>query len=184
MRSHSIVLSFFLMLAVACSPASKADKPTAASGTTDNNPDNPSTPNATTDQGGTNPTNTPSTDSDGGSKPPSNQAECIAVCEGQYPKAAVKNKSLDSTCMLGVCSNVCNDLVAGKNFPPDVDADAGVVCDTVKANSFPISTPSAQCSTCLANTPTCCTQWIAIFSSADGQALNGCAVNCFSNFSH
>lgn len=120
---------------------------------------------------------------DAGPKTPTNQAECVAVCESKYPKQAGQNKQLDNSCFLaGSCEPACNGLVVGKNYQPSVDPDAGPTCDTVKANSYPISTPSQACSDCLASTPTCCSLWIAIFSSDDGKALNSCSNNCFSQF--
>ncbi len=100
---------------------------------------------------------------------------CVAACEAKYPTPAAANKDLDTLCMLGTCADVCNNLGSpGKNFPPD-DTDAGA-CDT--SNSYPISTPSAACSTCLAVTPQCCSIWVSIFGSVEGQALNACALAC------
>ncbi len=100
---------------------------------------------------------------------------CVAACEAKYPKPAAANKDLDISCMLGACSDVCNNLGSpGKNFPPDL-TDAGS-CDT--SSSYPISTPSAACSTCLATTPKCCGIWVSIFGSVEGQALNACALAC------
>ncbi len=114
---------------------------------------------------------------------PTNQVECVAACEVKYPTPAAQNHALDTTCMLGTCGNVCNGIGSnGQNFGPDVDPVVGVVCDTVAAASYPILTPAAACSTCLANTPDCCNLWIAIFGSAQGQALNACANTCFTTF--
>lgn len=115
---------------------------------------------------------------------PQTLATCIAACSAKYPAASVQNKQLDATCFLGgACEPVCNDLKAGKNFLPDAPVgDAGVVCDTVKANSFPISTPSLECSNCLANNAGCCALWIQIFSSSQGQGLNDCSNTCYSSF--
>jgi len=113
--------------------------------------------------------------------PPTDQASCIVACESAHPASAKLGHTLDATCMLGTCEPVCNGLVAGKNYPPD--ADAGALCDTAKAASYPILTPSEACSTCLASTPSCCSLWISIFGSADGQALNTCANKCYTTFS-
>jgi len=119
---------------------------------------------------------------DSGPKEPTNQTECIAVCETKYPTAAVDSATLDNTCLLaGACEPVCNNLAGGGElkFP---SADAGVVCDTAAANSYPIGTPSQACSDCLATTQTCCDLWIKIFGSTEGQALNKCAHDCWEKF--
>ena len=115
--------------------------------------------------------------------PPTDQASCVAACETAHPTAQAKNKNLDATCFLGgACEPVCNDLkYTGKNFTP-TDVDGGVVCDTAKAGAFPIATPSQACSDCLANNASCCSQWNALFGSADGQALNACSTDCFVKF--
>jgi len=144
---------------------------------------NSDTSNPSTSDGGSTSDPTP----DSGTTPPPpvpTQASCLNACEAQHPKAAAENKTLDSTCMLGgACESVCNDLGTSKVLVgPTVDPDAGVVCDTVTPDSYPIRTSSAACSTCLANTPACCTLWIAIFGSADGRALNACANKCYADY--
>ncbi len=104
---------------------------------------------------------------------------CISTCETQYPKAAQESKQFDTTCMLGVCSTSCNGIGAsGKDFTPNVDG--GAVCDT--SMSWAISLPSQDCANCIATTATCCSQWVAIFGSADGQALSTCSNTCYTKF--
>lgn len=178
-------MSIGLMFAlVACASKAPEKNPTPANETTD-----PAvTPSSNSDGGDT----TTAADVDGSSGPavvdagpkvPTNQAECVAACEAKYPKSAAQNKTLDNTCFVaGTCEPVCDNLVAGKNYQPTVVPDAGPVCDTVKANSYPVSTPSQACSDCVATTPACCNLWIAIFSSDDGKALNACSNTCFSTF--
>ena len=117
---------------------------------------------------------------DSGVSSPTTQAECVAVCEAKYPTAAAENKLLDS-CMLGpICGTVCNDLGTSKDLvSPSVDA--GVACDTDKANSWKIATTSILCSNCLAQN--CCHQWIAIYGdTTQGQPLSTCSDGCFSSF--
>ncbi len=176
----TILASFIVLALVACGSSKEAKDSTPS------DPTNPADPNTPQEQDPT----TPSTEGpdgssvDAGPKAPSNQAECIVACEGQHPTSAKLNHTLDTTCLLGgACEPVCNGLGTGKLFQPTVDEDAGVQCDTAKANSYPITTPSAACSTCLANTPACCTLWISIFSSVDGQALNTCSNKCYVDFS-
>jgi hypothetical protein len=189
MRSRILLLSSLMLVAVACSSSSSKDNKSDPVPPPDNPPSgggsggvDASTDPPVVDAGNTGvDSSSPSTDS--GPKDPTNQAECIAVCEKKYPTPAAQNKLLDTSCMLGSCEPVCNNIgSSGKNFPPDVDPEVGVVCDTNAANSYPISTPSSACSTCLANTAECCTLWIAIFGSTDGQALNTCANTCFNTF--
>jgi len=124
--------------------------------------------------------------SDSSSHVPTNQAECVSACESNHPKATTLSKQFDAACYLaGACEPVCNNIPAGKNFPPvsDVDAAAPVACPAQFGEGVdPIMTPSAACSTCLANTPACCTLWVAIFGSADGRDLNKCANACFTKF--
>lgn len=114
-----------------------------------------------------------------------NQAQCIALCETTYPKAADLNHQLDGTCILaGACESVCNDLgTPGVNFPPtpDPDASAPNPCP-IGEGVDPISTPSAACSSCLANTPACCMLWVEIFGSMEGRSLSSCAVACVNQF--
>jgi hypothetical protein len=132
---------------------------------------------------------------------PMTQAQCLGACQAQYPVAQAQSDAFDKSCMFGVCKPVCDNLMAtGKDYPPDLDGsvfpipandDAGLVdagtvqtfvCDTNAGMSFQISTPSVLCSDCISNTKTCCDQWIALFSSVQGQALNACANTCFANF--
>lgn len=118
-------------------------------------------------------------------KEPTNQAECLTACEAKYPTAAADSHQLDNTCFFGAaCGAVCDNLGSGENHTPS--ADAGAMCDTAKAGSYPIAVPGGDraqgCADCLASTPTCCTLWIKIFSSAEGQQLNSCANACWSKF--
>jgi len=178
----SIVVLCSMMVLVACGSSSKKDDPTTNTPPNNNNTGGvespPDVPFTEVDSG----TNTaPPTTPPVAPKAPSNQAECIAVCETTYPAAAAKGKALDTSCFLGgVCEHVCNDLKPGTLVKP-TEVDGGG-CDTVKADSYPITTTSQACSDCLNTTPTCCTQWIAIFSSMDGRALNTCANQCYTNF--
>ena len=109
------------------------------------------------------------------------QAECIATCESAHPKAAALNKQLDNTCFFaGACEPVCNALAAGgKLSAVTVHPDASAAC-VIGEGVDPIMTASAKCSDCLAETPACCSLWIAIFGSAEGRDLNKCAVACYS----
>jgi predicted small lipoprotein YifL len=178
-------LASVLLIAVAACGSSNKGPDKAPSPPTDGNaPTTPTTDGmdaAVPEVDGSSPAEMSEVDS--GPKAPTNQAECVATCEAKYPKSAAQNKTLDSTCMLaGTCEPVCNDLIPGKNYEPTVNPDAGVVCDTAKADSYPILTPSAACSTCLASSPVCCNLWIAIFSSTEGKALNACANTCYSSF--
>jgi hypothetical protein len=188
MRTIVFVSSVVAIASIlACSSSPKNSVPTSPpptpAGTTD-----PNTPNDAPTSTATSTTSNPPPVNDAGTPPPpENQASCLAACSTQYPKAAAENNSLDSSCFLGgSCAAVCNDLPAsGKEFEPNVvaDADAGItVCDTATANSYPIDTPSQDCSNCLATNTTCCTLWISIFGSADGQALNACSINCFEKY--
>ena len=105
---------------------------------------------------------------------------CISGCGAKYPAADAKNKQLDATCFLGgACESVCNNLKAGKLFEPNVDAGG---CDTASVDSYPITTTSQACSDCLSATATCCAQWISIFGSTDGRALNACSNDCYTKF--
>lgn len=112
---------------------------------------------------------------------PTNQAECLAACEVKYPTAAAQSHQFDTSCMVGVCGSACDNLGQGKNFYPSVDA--GASCDTNAAGAYPIGTPSQACSDCLATTQTCCKQWVDLFGSKNGQALNQCANTCWTTFS-
>lgn len=180
-----------VFLAVACSTAgsTKQDSPIADAPVTGDPGSNPPTDagsgTVNVSDGGNTPTPSPTPGMDSGTHAPTNQAECIAVCEGKYPKPAALNKQLDAQCFLGgACVTQCNDLAAnGKLYPvtPDPDAAAPAACP-IGEGVDPIMTPSASCSDCIANTPTCCTLWVDIFGTADGRALNACAVKCFSDF--
>jgi hypothetical protein len=121
-----------------------------------------------------------SKDSDAGPKAPTNQKECIAACEAAAPTAAAQNHDLDNLCFFGTCGAVCNNLGQGESKYPD--GASALACDTAAAGSYPIGTPSQACSNCLASTPACCTLWIAIFGSAEGQGLSKCAHDCWANF--
>lgn len=189
MKLHSIV-ALSLVLVACSSAAAKKDpgpdltNPAAPGNQNGSTPgDEPGDPGTPTSDGGTS-TPTPATDS--GPHAPSNQAECVSACEVKYPKAASLNKQLDATCYFGgSCEPVCNNVPPGPNFPPTNDADAAapVACPEQFAEGVdPIKTPSAACSTCLANTPSCCKLWVDIFGSAEGRDLNKCAVACFSTF--
>jgi hypothetical protein len=128
----------------------------------------------TTEQPSDNGTSTP----DAG---PTNQASCVAACETKYPAAAQEGHAFDTSCMTGVCEAVCDNIGAsGQDFAPD--PDAGSACNTNAAMSYPIKTPSVACSDCLATHDSCCKQWITIFGSTEGQALNACSNTCFSSF--
>lgn len=171
----------FILAVVACSSKEGGKTTTPGTSSDPTAPGNDTTTTAEED-GGTVDSSTATTPP----MPPSgptNKAECVSVCEVKYPKPAALNKTLDSTCFLaGVCEGDCNDLVAGKNYLPTADPDAGPTCDTAKANSYPISTPAQKCSDCIARTPACCNLWIAIFGSDDGKALNACSNACFTSF--
>ncbi len=179
----TITVFALLSCLVACSSVpkekdktSESTTPAPGSGSSDDTPtgETPVTGTPVTDGG------TPTSDS--GPKAPANQAECITACEKQHPVATAKNKTLDATCFLGgVCESVCNDLKSGTLVQP-TKVDGGVTCDTVTPDSYPITTTSQACSDCLDTTATCCTQWISIFSSTDGRALNTCTNTCFSTF--
>lgn len=123
---------------------------------------------------------------DSGPHAPTNQAECIASCESNHPKAAALSHQLDATCYIaGPCEQFCNNVPPGKNYPPTADADAAapVACQAQYGEGVdPIMTPSAACSTCLAETLTCCKLWVDIFGSVEGRDLNKCAVKCFTDF--
>ena len=187
MRFYAVVLSSLMCVMVACSSA-KNDPPSPAPVPTPTE----QPPNTPID---TPPTDTPPTNNDSDAsvptldaapRAPTNQAECITACEAAHPTSAALSHKLDATCYLaGVCEPVCNNVPPGKNFPPTNDADAAapVACPGQFAEGVdPIMTPSAECSTCLANTPDCCKLWVDIFGSADGRALNKCAVKCFTDF--
>ncbi len=173
----TFVVSFIAISLIACSSPSPSQDPPASvdQPTTSSNDDAPAPPvTEATDAGAD--VATPVV-----SPPAPTLATCIAACEAKHPASATLNAKLDSTCMLGSCEPVCNGLGTGKGV--GADPDAGAVCDTAAANSYPIVTPSAACSTCLATTPACCTLWISIFGSVDGQALNACSNKCYSDFS-
>lgn len=106
---------------------------------------------------------------------------CIVDCEQKHPKAAAQSKQLDTTCFLaGECEPVCNDLKPGKLYSP-TEVDGGG-CNTVGADSYPITTTSQECSDCLNTAPSCCAQWIEIFASTEGRALNACTNECYTKF--
>jgi hypothetical protein len=177
-------IAFFLALVLAaCSSTPAKDKTTSDPVVTSD-----VSPPTTTDEGVDASQPTPVEDggvvaTDSGSTPsvPMNQATCISACQAKYPAAEAKNKQLDATCFLGgTCSASCNDLKPGKLFQP-TEVDGGG-CDTVTPDSYPITTTSQACSDCLNTTPTCCSQWISIFSSTDGRALNTCTNVCYTDF--
>jgi len=183
----SIVVLFSALTLVACASAAKKDPPGPTTTTVDdagNVVNNDPSPN--TDPGTSSSSSGDVTPVDAGPHSPTNQAECITACEAAHPTSAALSHKLDATCYLaGVCEPVCNNVPPGKNFPPTNDADAAapVACPGQFAEGVdPIMTPSAECSTCLANTPDCCKLWVDIFGSADGRALNKCAVKCFTDF--
>lgn len=120
---------------------------------------------------------------DAGPKPPTNQAECIAACEVQFPKAAATAKKVDQCFVAGACEPVCNNLGNAKEFfEPDLAADGTMVCDTKKASSDPIVTGSKDCSNCIAGNVECCGLWTSIFGSIDGRGLSMCANACYTKF--
>ncbi len=177
-------LSFSFALAlIACGSSAKDPAPTGPS----NQTTDPGTPGDNTtpvssdpvSDGGTTP---PSASTDSGPKAPTNQAECVAVCEAQHPKASALNKQLDATCFLGgSCEPDCNNHVpGGKQFPVSA-GDAGDSCP-IADGIDPIMTLSQACSDCVATTPSCCKLWVDIFGSDDGRSLNKCAVACFAKF--
>jgi hypothetical protein len=186
-----------VLIAVSTTLACSSSNPThhattntqdASANTPDPNNADPSNPDSADAGDNTNTNNPPpdnSTDAgsavvDAGTPAPTNQAECLADCEAQYPAAQAESNQLDSTCYKGSCASACDNIGSGTNKTPS--ADAGAKCDTNAANSYEIGTPSQACSDCLASTPACCTLWIKIFGSADGQSLNQCANNCWSKF--
>lgn len=184
--------SMALMFSIACfgfacsSNSSDNASDTSPQETVANNGNEGNTPDATvsenTDPTPTNTNNNQSANDDGGTavKEPTNQVECIAACEAKYPTAAADNHELDNTCFFGVCGNVCDNLGQGESKYPS--ADAGSSCDTTSAGSWPIGVPQQSCADCLATTPTCCTLWIKIFASAEGQGLSNCAQTCWNKF--
>jgi hypothetical protein len=188
MRFRSFALSTLSIVALlACgSSAAKKDAPInsdAVPGTEPGSSDTPAGPSEKASDSGS--VSSPDTGVDAGPHAPTNQAECVAVCESKYPTPAALNKQLDSQCFLaGACEHVCNDLApGGKLFgvsPPD--PDGGVAACVIGENTDPIMTPSAACSDCIASAPACCTLWKNIFGSADGRDLNKCAVKCFTDF--
>lgn len=122
-----------------------------------------------------------SSGSSGSTPPPTNAMECVVACQVKYPTADAQDKTL-TACMLNekTGGDVCNGLVAnGTNFPPP-DVDGGAVCNTDAANSYPIMTPSKDCSSHIAQY--CCKEWTTLYSSDEGKALSACAVDCFTKF--
>jgi hypothetical protein len=168
------VLSF--MFVVACS--SKGEPPTTTSSSGGTPPGMTVSPPTPMDDAG--PTATVAVDGGTTAPPPPNPtlASCIADCGMKYPAAAAKNKQLDATCFLGgACEPVCDNLTSGKLFEPSKVDGGG--CNTAGAMSFPIATPSQVCSDCLNTNAACCAEWISIFSSVEGQALNTCSNTCY-----
>lgn len=182
----AIISCFVLCFGFACSSNSNDENSTTVEQSDPSNTEgsenegvtptpNETSPNEETVDGGNGATPDPEPN-----KEPTNQVECIAQCETNHPTAAQDNHALDNTCMFGVCGHVCNNLGQGQNFFPDTDA--GAMCDTATAGSFPIGTPSQACSNCLAATTECCNLWVKIFGSAEGQSLNRCAHTCWEKF--
>jgi len=186
MRTFSVMSILAMSSIIACSSSSapKSEKVNEVPpGETPPAPSDNGTP--TSDPAPSSPP-APSSSDAGSPTPPTNQATCIAACELSHPKAAALGKQLDATCYLaGVCEPSCNNVPPGKNFPAASNADAAapVACPGQFAEGVdPIMTPSAACSTCLAETPACCTLWVSIFGSPEGRDLNKCAVACYTNF--
>jgi len=127
-----------------------------------------------------------SVSSDGGSNvptAPTNQAQCIAACEKQYPTAAALNKQLDNSCFTGgACEPVCDNLgTSGKLYTPSLGDGGVAACDL--SNSWSLSTPSEQCSTCIATNKTCCDLWVKIYGdTTQGQPLSTCSEACYTQF--
>ncbi len=181
--SFVLVLSA-LSLSVAC--ASKHTSSDPAPTGTNNPPPDTSTSSSSGDNTAPpvdagNGSSSSSSSSSSGSPPPVETLDsCVKSCADKYPTADQKDKTL-TACMLGPqCVSVCDNLTGnGKEFPPA--DEAGIACDTAKAGSFAISTPSADCSSCLAQN--CCAQWISLYADPLGQELNSCAIACFNKYS-
>ena len=177
MRTFIIALSAVALLA--CSSSSAPTDGSKDGGASTKDPNNPSDP-APLDEAGV-----PIVD---GGTTPTNQVECIALCEKQHPKAASLSVSLDKECFLGgACEPVCNNLGTSGTLHQPTDQDGGTFCDTKKAQSFPITTYSQACSDCINTNARCCSLWTQLFGADatganDGQALNNCANACYTKF--
>lgn len=178
------VVSFFLVICsvglFACSSKATSDDPkpqtedVPESGSGEEGVVNPPVVNPPAPDAGNNVTQPPPPE-------PTNQAECLATCEVSHPNAAQMNRDLDAQCFFGgSCENACNNIGQGQNFTPSPVASAQ--CNTEAAGSWPVSTPSLQCSDCVATTPACCNLWVSLYGSAEGQALSQCAHDCWDHF--